>query len=195
MGSRGVFVNPDPYCREVWPNESWDEVHGARGNIREIASGTQRTLRVLASITRRSRSGSSVLCLETMHRSIASLLPSISSMSTLQRRPGDLVCTPSTSSSSSITLNSKICGVCGIVQSREVQVLLLEATTARCYCSLKRLAERFPFNPNDDFTVGQRTELVSQIHAGKWRASRRPERSTGLQYGPRPFHGRQPTTP
>ena len=51
--------------------------------------------------------------------------------------------------------------------AREVQVLLLEATTARYYCSLKRLAERFPFDPNDYFTIGEHTELVSQIHAGQ----------------------------
>ena len=163
-------------------------MHGARGNIREIASGIQRALRVLASIRRRSRS--SVLCLEAMHGSITSLLPSMSSTSTLQQRPGDLVCTTSTSSSSLITLNTKICGVCGIVQSREVQVLLLEATTARYYCSLKRLAERFPFNPNDYFTIGQHTELVSQIHAGQmeglsrtshWRTS-----SISPESGPQP---------
>ncbi|CAE7587882.1 unnamed protein product, partial [Symbiodinium pilosum] len=51
--------------------------------------------------------------------------------------------------------------------AREVQVLLLEATTARYYCSLKRLAEKFPFDPNDYFTIEERTELVSQIHAGQ----------------------------
>ena len=45
--------------------------------------------------------------------------------------------------------------------------MLLEATTARYYCSLKRLAERFPFDPNDYFTIGEHTELVSQIHAGQ----------------------------
>ena len=41
VGSKGVFCNPDPYCREVWPNETWDEVHGAQGDIRQIASGIQ----------------------------------------------------------------------------------------------------------------------------------------------------------
>ena len=51
--------------------------------------------------------------------------------------------------------------------AREVQVLLLEAATARYYCSLKRLAERFPFDPNDYFTIGEHTGLVSQIHAGQ----------------------------
>ena len=57
VGSRGVFVNPDPYCREVRPDESWDEVHGAQGNIREIAGGIQRAFRVLAAIRRRPRAG------------------------------------------------------------------------------------------------------------------------------------------
>ena len=47
VGSRG----------EVWPNESWDEVHGARGNIREIASGIQQAIRVLAAIRGRPRAG------------------------------------------------------------------------------------------------------------------------------------------
>ena len=32
---------------------------------------------------------------------------------------------------------------------------------------MKRLAERFPFDPNDYFTIGQHTELVSQIHTGQ----------------------------
>ena len=49
--------------------------------------------------------------------------------------------------------------------AREAQVLLLEATAARYYCSLKRLAERFPVNPDDYFNIGQRTELANQIHA------------------------------
>ena len=39
---------------------------------------------------------SSVLCLETMHRSITCPSPSMSSTSTLRRRQGSLVCTPST---------------------------------------------------------------------------------------------------
>ena len=44
-------------------------------------------------------------------------------------------------------------------------MLLLEATTARYYCSLKRLAERFPFNPDDYFTAYQNADLVGQIHS------------------------------
>ena len=51
--------------------------------------------------------------------------------------------------------------------AREIQVLLLEATTARYYCSLKRLAEKFPFDPSDYFIIGEHTEMVSQIHAGQ----------------------------
>ena len=49
--------------------------------------------------------------------------------------------------------------------AREVQIFLLEATTVRYYCSLKRLAETFPFNLDDYFTHGQNTDLVEQIHS------------------------------
>ena len=101
VGSRGVFVNPDPYCREVRPDESWDEVHGAQGNIREIAGGIQRAFRVLAAIRRRPRMhrlsparqpSLSSTSLETMHRSITCPSPSMSSTSTLRQGRSKFCC-------------------------------------------------------------------------------------------------------
>ena len=50
VGSQGIFCNPDPYCRDLWPGQSWDKVHGAMGDIRNIASGILRAMRLLGGI-------------------------------------------------------------------------------------------------------------------------------------------------
>ena len=57
MGSTGVFCNLIPYCCEVWPNKSWDEVHGARADITSHSSGILRAIRALAAIKSRPSSG------------------------------------------------------------------------------------------------------------------------------------------
>ena len=58
VGSGNELVGQSrPILSRNMPDESWDEAHGAQGDIREIASGTQRALRVLAGIRNRPRSG------------------------------------------------------------------------------------------------------------------------------------------
>ena len=177
VGSRGVFVNPDPYCREVWPNESWDEVHGARGNIREITSGTQQALRVLAAIRRRPRSGFVSIVLGNnapVYHLPAAFNELNEHFAAEARQLGvhtldikQLLDRAEFKDLWHLWRSDRNRALLGPYFAREVQVLLLEATTARYYCSLKRLAEKFPFDPNDYFTIEERTELVSQIHAGQ----------------------------
>ncbi len=57
VGPEGVFTDPSPWNRELYPGETWDEVHGARGNIRDIASGVRRALRLLGEIRSRPNVG------------------------------------------------------------------------------------------------------------------------------------------
>ena len=65
VGSRGVFCNPDPYCRETWPGESWDGVRGARGDTRDISSGVLRASGCLDLCAPDPEVPSPMLCLET----------------------------------------------------------------------------------------------------------------------------------
>ena len=176
VGSRGVFVNPDPYRREVWPNESWDEVHGAQGNIREIASGIQRALRVLAAIRKRPRSGFVSIVLGNnapvyhLHAAFNDLNEHFCSrgQATWCAHPRHKAAPRSEFKDLwHLWHSDRNRALLGPYFAREVQVLLLEATTARYYCSLKRFAELFPFNPDDYFARGQHIELVNQIHAGQ----------------------------
>ena len=175
VGSRGVFCNPDPYCREVWPNETWDEVHGAQGDIRQIASGIQRALRVLAGIRNRPRSGFVSIVLgnnapiyylpkafDTLNEFFSEEARKMG-LHTLDLR--QLLDRAEFKDHWHLWHSDKNRALLGSYFAREIQVLLLEATTARYYCSLKRLAERFPFNPDDYFTVWQNADLVGQIHS------------------------------
>ena len=50
VGPTGVFTNPGPFNWELYPGETWDDVHAARGDIRAIASGIRRAIRLLGGI-------------------------------------------------------------------------------------------------------------------------------------------------